>query len=221
MAGDPPTDANTVRPRSISLGNDHLKALTTITLVLMDALMLVVAFAVSYEARDFLPFFARPQEQPDPSQYLPTIILHTATVIVMAYFSQLYHLKRAFSRIDQLRSVIGVVTLGALLASGMQEFLLQNTSLETAYPRSLLFYVWFFSVVFTVLGREVHRRLWTQLRKRGVVPRQLADCRRWRLRARHYQPHPQQSRIRLRHRGHRNRAAARRRPAGLPLHRRI
>ena len=169
MAGDPPTDANTVRPRSISLGNDHLKALTTITLVLMDALMLVVAFAVSYEARDFLPFFARPQEQPDPSQYLPTIILHTATVIVMAYFSQLYHLKRAFSRIDQLRSVIGVVTLGALLASGMQEFLLQNTSLETAYPRSLLFYVWFFSVVFTVLGREVHRRLWTQLRKRGVV----------------------------------------------------
>ena len=72
----------------------------------------------------------------------------------MFYFSQLYHLKRAFSRIDQLRSVVGTVTLGTLLASGMQEFLLQNTALETAYPRSLLFYVWFFSVIFTVLGRE-------------------------------------------------------------------
>ena len=169
MAGDPPTDANIVRPRSLSLSNDHLKALSTLTLLLTDAIVLVVAFVVSYEAREFLPFFARPQEQPNAAQYLPTIILHTATVIVMFYFAQLYHQKRAVSRIDQLRTVMGVVTLGALLASSIQEFLLQNTSLETAYPRSLLFYVWFFSVVLTVIGREVHRRLWTQLRKHGVV----------------------------------------------------
>ena len=169
MAGNPPTDINVINPRSLSLSNDHLKALSTATLLLADAIMLVVAFIASYEAREFLPFFARPQEQPAPSQYLPTIILHTATVVAMFYFSQLYHLKRAFSRIDQLRSVVGTVTLGTLLASGMQEFLLQNTALETAYPRSLLFYVWFFSVIFTVLGREVHRRLWTLLRRRGLV----------------------------------------------------
>ncbi|MXV92114.1 MAG: hypothetical protein F4Z94_01410, partial [Chloroflexi bacterium] len=152
MAGNPPTDHNTIRPRSLSLSNDHLKALSTATLLLTDAVMLALAFLVSYEARESLPFFARPREQPAPIQYLPTIILHTLTVLAMFYFSQLYHLKRAFSRIDQLRSLVGTVTLGTLLASGMQEILLQNTSLETAYPRSLLFYVWFFSVLFTVLG---------------------------------------------------------------------
>ena len=169
MAGDSPANADIVAPRALRLSNDHLKALSTATLLLVDAIMLVVAFGVSYEAREFLPFFARPLEQPAPAQYLPTVVLHTATVLFMFYFSQLYHLKRAFSRIDQLRSIIGVVTLGTLLASGMQEFLLQNTSLETAYPRSLLFYVWFFSVVFTIAGREVHRRAWNMLRRRGVV----------------------------------------------------
>ena len=169
MARDPQTDPYTVRPRSIRLSNDHLKALSTLTLLLSDLLMLVAAFALGYQARGYLPFLARPASQPELATYAPTIILHTATIIVIFYFSQLYHLKRAFSRIDQLRNVIGVVTLGALLANGMQEFLLQNTALEAVYPRSLLFYVWFFSVLLTVFGRELHRRIWALLRRRGVV----------------------------------------------------
>ncbi len=169
MAGDPQSDAYTVTPRSIRLSHDHLKAVSTATLLLADFIMLVVAFIVSYEAREFLPFFPRPEEQPPLLNYVPTIVLHSATVIVMFYFSQLYHLKRAFSRIDQLRRVVGVVTLGTLLASGTQEFLLQNTTLDTLYPRSLLFYVWFFSLTFMVIGRELHRRFWTLMRRRAVV----------------------------------------------------
>ncbi|MDE2750808.1 MAG: undecaprenyl-phosphate glucose phosphotransferase [Chloroflexota bacterium] len=169
MAGDPKSESYRVRPRSIRLSNDHLKALSTLTLFLTDSIMLIVAFIVGYEARELLPFFSRPEEQPDLARYLPTIAVHAATIVVMFYFSQLYHLKRAFSRIEQLRNVIGVVTLGTLLASGTQEFLLQNTSLESVYPRSLLFYVWFFSVVLTVVGRELHRRCWTFMRRRGVV----------------------------------------------------
>ena len=169
MARDPKSDAYTVRPRSIRWSNDHLKALSTFSLLLIDSLMLVVAFIVGHDGRELLPFFARPQGQPELSHYLPTIFLHTVTIVVMFYFSQLYHLKRAFSRIDQLRNVIGVVTLGTLLASGTQEFLLQNTALEIVYPRSLLFYVWFFSVILTIFGRELHRRFWSYLRRGGVV----------------------------------------------------
>ena len=169
MAGDPQPDAYTITPRSIRVSNDHLKALSTLSLLLIDLSMLLVAFILSYEAREVLPFFSRPEEQPELATYLPTIILHSTTIIVMFYFSQLYHLKRASSRIDQLRSLVGVVTLGTLLASGTQEFLLQNTALETLYPRSLLFYVWFFSLIFMVVGRELHRRFWTFMRRRGVV----------------------------------------------------
>ena len=169
MAGDPQPDAYTITPRSIRLSNDHLKALSTLSLLLIDLSMLLVAFILSYDAREVLPFFSRPEEQPELATYLPTIILHSTTIIVMFYFSQLYHLKRASSRIDQLRSLVGVVTLGTLLASGTQEFLLQNTALETLYPRSLLFYVWFFSLIFMVVGRELHRRFWTFMRRRGIV----------------------------------------------------
>ena len=169
MAGNPQSESYSVAPRSIRLSNDHLKALSTLTLLLADTAMLIVAFVLGYEAREVLPFFPRPEEQPALSRYLPTILLHTATIVVMFYFSQLYHLKRAFSRIEQLRNVIGVVTLGTLLASGTQEFLLQNTPMEAVYPRSLLFYVWFFSVVLTVAGRELHRRAWNIMRRRGVV----------------------------------------------------
>ena len=169
MAGNPQPEPYSVAPRSIRLSNDHLKALSTLTLLIADNVMLIVAFVVGYEAREVLPFFPRPEEQPALSRYLPTILVHTATIVVMFYFSQLYHLKRAFSRIEQLRNVIGVVTLGTLLASGTQEFLLQNTAMEAVYPRSLLFYVWFFSVVLTVVGRELHRRGWNVMRRRGVI----------------------------------------------------
>ena len=169
MAGNPQSQSYSVAPRSIRLSNEHLKALSTLTLLLADIVMLIVAFIAGYEAREVLPFFLRPEEQPALSRYLPTILVHTATIVVMFYFSQLYHLKRAFSRIEQLRNVIGVVTLGTLLASGTQEFLLQNTAMEAVYPRSLLFYVWFFSVVLTVVGRELHRRGWNVMRQRGVV----------------------------------------------------
>ena len=169
MAGDPQPVSYRVEPRSIRLSNDHLKALSTLTLLLTDTAMLILAFVIGYEARDLLPFFPRPEEQPALARYLPTIVVHTITIVVLFYFSQLYHLKRAFSRIEQLRQVVGVVTLGTLLASGTQEFLLQNTAMEAVYPRSLLFYVWFCSVLLTVFGRELHRRSWTLLRRRGVV----------------------------------------------------
>lgn len=147
----------------------RLKMVSGTTLVIVDMVMLGIAFVVGYEARELLPFFPRPAGQPPLMDYIPTVVLHTSTILIMFYFLQLYHLKRAFSRFDQIRNVIGVVTLGTLLASGIQEFLLQNTALEVIYPRSLLFYVWFFSVFLTSLGRELYRLARVSLRRRGII----------------------------------------------------
>ena len=169
MAGDPQPDSVRVMPRSYRWNIERLKSLSSATLWLLDVIMLAVAFILAYAARENLPFFPQPQSQPPLINYAPTMVLHVATIVLMFYFSQLYHLKRAVSRIDQFRNVVGVVTLGALLASGMQEFLLQNTAWEAIYPRSLLFYVWFFSVFLTGVGREFHRRIWSFLRSRGIL----------------------------------------------------
>ena len=169
MERNPQPDANLEAAETRRWNKNHLKAASSISLVLVDVAMLLAAFMLAYKAREVLPFFARPQEQPLLSDYSPMIVLQVLTIIVMFYFSQLYHLKRVFSRIDQIRNVVGVVTLGTLLASGIQEFLLQNLTGETIYSRSLLFYVWAFSVVLTVFGRELHRLTWRWLRRRGIA----------------------------------------------------
>ncbi len=169
MERDTQSDSERIRPRSYHWNNEHLKALSTVSLVIVDVAMLVSAFILGYEARESFPFFARPHDQPPIVNYVPTIVLHVLTIILIFYFSQLYHIKRASSRIDQFRNVLGVVTLGTLLASGLQEFLLQNTAFEAIYPRSLLFYVWLFSMLLIGIGRELHRRIWAFLRRWGVM----------------------------------------------------
>jgi exopolysaccharide biosynthesis polyprenyl glycosylphosphotransferase len=138
-------------------------------LLLTDAVALLVAFVLGYMARQYLPFFSQPDAQPPLMQYTPTVILHATTIILLFYFNRLYHLQRIFSRLDQARGIMAVVTVGALLANGVQELIFRNTFLEVSYPRSMFFYVWLMSVVLVVIGREFHRWLTTALRRRGIA----------------------------------------------------
>lgn len=163
------SDAIDLASRAHRWNMQRVRAISGGVLLIVDITMLTVAFLAAYKAREMLPFFPRPVEQPALIDYIPTIILHVATILMMFYFTQLYHLKRAFSRFDQIRTVIGVVTLGTLLASNAQEFLLQSTSLGVIYPRSLLFYVWLSSVFLASLGRELYRLARISLRKRGMI----------------------------------------------------
>jgi exopolysaccharide biosynthesis polyprenyl glycosylphosphotransferase len=145
------------------------KVLLAALLVAVDGLMLLLGFFAGYVARMELPFFARPETQPALLSYGAIILLQTLTIIVLFYFSRLYHQQRAFSRVDQMRNIIGVVTLGVLLTNGLQELLFRNSILDVAYPRSMFFYVWFFSMAMTILGREFHRWLSIRVRLRGLA----------------------------------------------------
>ena len=147
----------------------RIKLLANILLVITDIGMLSLGFAVGYQSRSILPLFPIPSSQPPLGEYLPTIALHVGTVIAMFYFNRLYHLRRTFSRFDQMRNLIGVVTLGAVMVFGMQELIFRNSLLYRDYPRSMFVYVWFFSVIFAGLGRELHRRIQVILRKRGLT----------------------------------------------------
>ena len=174
MAGNTPTeqldDISVEEPTPRSLRQSRrVKTLLNSSIVFLDVLMLILAFVVSYEAREILPLFPQPEGQPSIDQYLPTMALHIVTVVTMLYFSRFYHLRRGFSRFDQLRSLVGVVTLGALLANGIQELVFRNTLLDVNYPRSMFFYVWFFSVLLIFLGRELHRYIMVKLRRRGIA----------------------------------------------------
>ncbi len=145
------------------------KTVMGIALFSIDIVMLVLAFGLGYKAREVLPFFARPEAQPPFLSYLPTMTVHVSIIIVMYYFARLYHQRRMFSRFDQIRTIVVVVTFGALLTNGVQEFLFAGSIFEVDYPRSMFFYIWIFSCLLSVTGREAHRMIELRLRARGII----------------------------------------------------
>lgn len=172
MAGNSPAidfDTVDVTPTVPSHVVRRRRTLLTLLLVLIDVLALMCAFIAGYYAREILPFFPRPLAQPELVRYVPVILIQVVTIVAMFYLNRLYHQPRAFSRLDQARNMVAIVTISVLLANGIQEFILRNTFLDVNYPRSMFFYVWFFSVTFTAIGRELHRSLVISLRRRGMV----------------------------------------------------
>ncbi len=146
------------------------RTLLSLGLAFFDVAALTAAFGLAYFLRERVPLLINlPDSQPPFLIYLPTLILHVGVVVTLFYFSRLYHLPRAISRIDHARKLIGTVTVGSLLVFGLQEILFSNTQLAVDYPRGLLFYVWGMSMGLVIVAREVHFRLRGWLRVHGVA----------------------------------------------------
>lgn len=136
--------------------------------MVVDAVMLAAAFVAGYYLR-FTPLRDNPQIAAITLYvYLPTLVLHVVTITGIFYMSRMYHQRRAVSRFDLWRSVLGAVTIGAVLVSGAQELLFKNTEFDVDYPRTMFLYVWIFSVVFVIVGRELHKFAVTKAREFGV-----------------------------------------------------
>lgn len=174
MAGNPPSAGiiderlATAENRAALPRSRRFRTLLALSLPLVDMLMLSLAFFMGYEAREALPFLPQPAGQPPFWQYLPILLLQLFTILTMFYFSRLYHQRRSYSRIDQMRTMTGIITLAALLTNGTHELFFRNTLLYVNYPRSLLFYIWIFSILFAVIGREIHRMVLIRFRRRGL-----------------------------------------------------
>jgi exopolysaccharide biosynthesis polyprenyl glycosylphosphotransferase len=149
--------------------SNRVKAALGVALVLLDVLMLCGAFLLGYVARFYVPVFgATPAAQPF-RDYLPTMILQVITLLAVFYFSRLYHQRRALSRFDNARDILGSVTIGLVLASGFHELIFKNTAFDVDYLRGMFFYTWGLGVVFIIMGREFHRILTASLRRRGIA----------------------------------------------------
>ncbi|MDX2163275.1 MAG: undecaprenyl-phosphate glucose phosphotransferase [bacterium] len=147
----------------------RVKTIMAFLLLGIDAGMLVLAFVLAYIARETLPVFYIPNSQPSILQYAPTILLHVGIIMAIFYFSRFYHMRRAISRIDHARNLIGAITIGALMVNSIQDLVLRNTLYDPVdYPRSLFFYVWIFSTILVIAGRELHRAIRRLLRTRRI-----------------------------------------------------
>ncbi len=164
------TPADPTVPIALPRRTDPAKMLLSLLLIGTDIIALALAFVLGYYARESLPLFSPPPfSQPPLERYIPTLLLHVVTIVLIFYFTQLYHLRRGISRIDHARNILGAVTIGALMVNGIQELVFKNTLLEPVdYPRSMFFYVWVFSAILVVSGRELNSAIRRALRRRGI-----------------------------------------------------
>jgi exopolysaccharide biosynthesis polyprenyl glycosylphosphotransferase len=138
---------------------------------LLDGLALTAAFVIGYLARVRFPIVpggdAVTQSGAGLAGLWPTFILHVLTLFATFFFARLYHQKRASSRIDQFTTIFASTAVGVTLTSGLVTFLFKNSVWDADYPRQLVLYVWLFSLILVIVGRELHHQLTTRLRVAG------------------------------------------------------
>jgi exopolysaccharide biosynthesis polyprenyl glycosylphosphotransferase len=136
----------------------------------IDALALIVAFVLGYIARRYLPLF--PVLTPNPPglrSYSAMLIVHVVTLVMIFFFARLYHQRRAASRIDTAYTIAASVSIGVVMTSGLITIFLKGMDVLSDYPRQMVFYVWLFSIVCVIVGREVQRLITIRARVKGVA----------------------------------------------------
>jgi exopolysaccharide biosynthesis polyprenyl glycosylphosphotransferase len=147
----------------------RLKGVIRASLVLVDLLMIILAFNLGYIARRELPLFAAPLDPPELPFYLPILLIQTTTLLIIFFFARLYHQRRAVSRIDVAYAVAASVSVGVVMTNGLTTILLKGTGAGADYPRQMILYVWLFTVIAVLVGRELHHLILTRIRRFGLA----------------------------------------------------
>jgi exopolysaccharide biosynthesis polyprenyl glycosylphosphotransferase len=137
------------------------------TLLLTDALMAGVAFYGAYWLRALVPFPVQAVTLAAPREYAPVMLAHVAAVLIAFAFNRLYVLARSPSRVDEFYQTISAGTVGTIAGVAFSYFFYKNTPLEVDYPRAMIIYVWFLTIILITVGRLAHGRLRATLQARG------------------------------------------------------
>ncbi len=150
------------------MSQERTRTLYILSKMAMDALMTALAFVIGYYLRVVLPFPASPAEVTGFLAYLPMLIVQVLSVLTVFYFNKLYHVARAVSRVDELYTIFGAVSIATMLAVAISALTFKNTIFELDFPRAMILYAWLFGILLVALGREFHRSTWRRLRMRGI-----------------------------------------------------
>ena len=130
--------------------------------------MLSLAFLLGYLAARS-PAAARPARRSAAfSNYVPMMLVHVITILIVFYFARMYHQRRAVSRIDEGYSIAQNVSIGTFLAIAFETLAFKNSGLELDYPRGVIIYAWLFGIILTIIGREMHRQTTIRPARAGI-----------------------------------------------------
>ncbi|MFZ5919359.1 MAG: undecaprenyl-phosphate glucose phosphotransferase [Chloroflexota bacterium] len=135
------------------------KLLFTTLLIFFDGLMAGLAFYLA--VRIWLATAG--QNLGSFRDYWPIMLLQIASLLTVYFFSRLYHLQRATSRIDEFYSVAAATSVGTIVSFAATAFLFK----EADYPRWMVVYAWVLTIFAVTIGRSLHRGLQRELQRRG------------------------------------------------------
>ncbi len=125
----------------------------TVSLLLLDALMILLAFVVAY--RVTFETNGGPGPTPNLLDFTPMILITLVSFIGVYFFYRLYHQLRGESRLDEFYKLVPASAIGVIVATAVTAVLARDLE----YPRFLLVYLWLFALFFVAVGRLAHGAL--------------------------------------------------------------
>ncbi|MBK8984836.1 MAG: undecaprenyl-phosphate glucose phosphotransferase [Chloroflexi bacterium] len=147
------------------MNNQKIRTTYTITLVILDALLVSVAFILAYQLRRTIPW---PEELANPApiaSYAGLILVQIAAIITVLFFYRQYYIPRAVSRVDQLYYMFAAVSIGTLLSVAISTFIFKGDEVIRDYPRAMIIYAWLLTIVLLLFGRVFHQLVRAALRR--------------------------------------------------------
>jgi exopolysaccharide biosynthesis polyprenyl glycosylphosphotransferase len=142
-------------------------ALFTFMLLVSDLGMIALAFALAYWLRRFVAL-PPPVNIAPFSDYVAMMVIQLITMVAVYFFARLYDVKRTMPGLDEFYRIFAATSIGAIATIAFTAFLFKNSTLELDFPRVMVVYAWFLTVVLVTVGRTLLILLRNLLRRRGL-----------------------------------------------------
>jgi exopolysaccharide biosynthesis polyprenyl glycosylphosphotransferase len=150
------------------MSTQRVRTLFTIWLVILDFVLIALAFALAYQLRITIDWPEPLANQVPLADYLSLFLVQALGIIAVLFLNRQYYIPRAASRIDQVYYVFISVSVGILIAIALSTLFFRNDRAILDYPRTMLVYNWLLTIVLLMLGRFFTNWLRQRLQERGI-----------------------------------------------------
>ena len=155
------------------MNNQKIRTIYTLSLVLLDSAMIVLAFFFAYWLRTNI---AWPEELVNVyplSSFMGLLALQVLAVVSFLFFFRQYYIPRTVSRVDQFYYVFAGVSIGTLMAVALSTLFFKDNDAIINYPRAMIVYDWILAILLITIGRVIHQSVRQRLRNRGYDKNRL------------------------------------------------
>jgi FlaA1/EpsC-like NDP-sugar epimerase len=146
----------------------RIRHLFTLSQVLLDASMVILAFFLAHQLRRAVDWPNKAVNLGPFANYTGMLLIQMVTLVSVFFFSRLYHTARAVSRVDEFYQIFGSVSVGIVMSVAFSGFVFKNSVIELDYSRAMILYAWLLTILLVTIGRWLHYTLTTRLRAQGL-----------------------------------------------------